>query len=116
MPYQDWIDIVEPTLENKSKLSILEFGLGEGTKYLLEKFKFKSVAIADVLFVPPVVRKTNLVEVAASIPTAAPDATTAKADVEAVVVFVATGIVPVESMATVLKFVGSAVIALKFWV
>ena len=40
MPYQDWIDIVEPTLENKSKLSILEFGLGEGTKYLLEKFKF----------------------------------------------------------------------------
>ena len=55
-------------------------------------------------------------EVAASIPTAAPDPTTTKAEVEATVVFVATGIEPVVSMATVLKFVGNAVIALKFWV
>ena len=40
MPYQDWIDIVETTIEEKNKLSILEFGLGEGTKYLLESFKY----------------------------------------------------------------------------
>lgn len=40
MPYTDWIDAVDPTLKDKSKLSILEFGLGEGTKYLLDNFKF----------------------------------------------------------------------------
>jgi hypothetical protein len=40
MPYQDWIDIVESTIESKDTLAVLEFGLGEGTKYLLEKFKF----------------------------------------------------------------------------
>jgi hypothetical protein len=40
MPYTDWINIVESAIPNKEELSILEFGLGEGTKYLLEKFKY----------------------------------------------------------------------------
>jgi hypothetical protein len=40
MPYTDWIDIVDPTILNKNELSILEFGLGEGTKYLLDNFKY----------------------------------------------------------------------------
>ena len=40
MPYTDWIGIVDPTLQNKDELSILEFGLGEGTRYLLDNFKF----------------------------------------------------------------------------
>ncbi|MBA4303880.1 MAG: hypothetical protein C0424_06615 [Sphingobacteriaceae bacterium] len=61
------------------------------------------------------VRKTNRVEVAASIPIAAPEATTLNELVEAVVVRVATGIVPVDRTATVLKLVGKFVIPLKFW-
>ena len=40
MSYTDWQDIVEPTLKNKNELSILEFGLGDGTKYLLDNFKY----------------------------------------------------------------------------
>jgi hypothetical protein len=40
MPYTDWIGITDPTLQNKSTLSILEFGLGEGTKYLLDNFMY----------------------------------------------------------------------------
>ena len=40
MPYTDWIDIVDSTLKNKNELSIIEFGLGEGTKYLLDNFKY----------------------------------------------------------------------------
>lgn len=40
MSYTDWQDIVEPTIKNKNQLSILEFGLGDGTKYLLDNFKY----------------------------------------------------------------------------
>lgn len=40
MPYTDWTGITETTLVNKKEMSILEFGLGEGTKYLLDNFKF----------------------------------------------------------------------------
>jgi hypothetical protein len=40
MPYTDWTNIVETAIPHKDELSILEFGLGEGTKYLLEKFKY----------------------------------------------------------------------------
>lgn len=39
MAYTDWIDIVETTIPEKDKLSILEFGLGEGTDYLVNNFK-----------------------------------------------------------------------------
>lgn len=40
MAYTDWIELVESTIPNKTKLSVLEFGLGDGTKYLLDNFKF----------------------------------------------------------------------------
>jgi len=40
MPYQDWVEIVDKVVENKKELSILEFGLGDGTEYLLDNFKF----------------------------------------------------------------------------
>ncbi len=40
MSYTDWIGIVESSISNKQNLSILEFGLGEGTKYLLDNFRF----------------------------------------------------------------------------
>jgi hypothetical protein len=39
MPYTDWINLVEKTIPNKKNLNIIEFGLGEGTKYLLDNFK-----------------------------------------------------------------------------
>jgi len=39
MAYTDWIELVDLNIPNKKKLSILEFGLGEGTKYLLDNFK-----------------------------------------------------------------------------
>lgn len=39
MAYTDWTEIVETTILEKSKLSILEFGLGDGTKYLVDNFK-----------------------------------------------------------------------------
>lgn len=39
MPYTDWIPFVEQTIPEKTKLKLFEFGLGEGTKYLLESFK-----------------------------------------------------------------------------
>jgi hypothetical protein len=40
MAYTDWIDIVEKTIQNKDRINFLEFGLGEGTEYLVDKFKF----------------------------------------------------------------------------
>ncbi len=40
MSYTDWIELVESSIPKKNKLSILEFGLGEGTRYLLDNFKF----------------------------------------------------------------------------
>ena len=40
MSYTDWIELVELSIPNKNRLSILEFGLGEGTKYLLDNFEF----------------------------------------------------------------------------
>lgn len=39
MAYTDWTEIVETTVLGKDKLSILEFGLGDGTKYLVDNFK-----------------------------------------------------------------------------
>lgn len=39
MAYTDWTEIVETTILEKDKLSILEFGLGDGTKYLVDNFK-----------------------------------------------------------------------------
>ena len=39
MAYTDWIGLMESTIKNKKELSIIEFGLGDGTKYLLENFK-----------------------------------------------------------------------------
>ena len=36
----DWQGIVEATIPAKKELSILEFGLGDGTEYLLDNFKF----------------------------------------------------------------------------
>jgi len=36
----DWQEIVEATIPAKKELSILEFGLGDGTEYLLDNFKF----------------------------------------------------------------------------
>src|SRR4030067_1769646 len=40
MTYTDWTKLVDSSIHDKNKLSILEFGLGEGTKYLLDEFKF----------------------------------------------------------------------------
>lgn len=40
MPYTDWIDIVEQTIPDKENINFLEFGLGEGTEYLVNNFKF----------------------------------------------------------------------------
>lgn len=39
MAYTDWIDIVDTTILEKNKTSILEFGLGDGTEYLVKNFK-----------------------------------------------------------------------------
>ena len=39
MSYTDWINIMEEYIPNKKELSIIEFGLGDGTEYLLENFK-----------------------------------------------------------------------------
>jgi hypothetical protein len=39
MAYTDWIDIVEDTILEKANLPILEFGLGQGTEYLVNNFK-----------------------------------------------------------------------------
>lgn len=36
----DWQGIVEATIPAKKKLKVLEFGLGDGTEYLLDNFKF----------------------------------------------------------------------------
>ena len=82
--------------------------------FLEVKLRFRSVAMAVVLLVAPVVKKANLVEVATSLPIAAPVPTTLNELVEAVVVFVAIGIDPVDKIATALKFVGKVVIPLKF--
>jgi hypothetical protein len=40
MPYTDWTSIFDTDIPNKKDLSIIEFGLGEGTEYLLKNFKF----------------------------------------------------------------------------
>jgi hypothetical protein len=40
MPYTDWTNIFTTDIPDKQDLSILEFGLGEGTEYLLDNFKF----------------------------------------------------------------------------
>ena len=40
MPYTDWTSIFDSDIPNKKDLSIIEFGLGEGTEYLLDNFKF----------------------------------------------------------------------------
>lgn len=40
MSYTDWIGLTELVIPKKNELSILEFGLGDGTKYLLDNFKF----------------------------------------------------------------------------
>ena len=37
MAYTDWINIMDDFIPNKKELSILEFGLGDGTEYLLKK-------------------------------------------------------------------------------
>jgi hypothetical protein len=39
MPYTDWIELMETAIPNKKELSIIEFGLGEGTEYLIKNFK-----------------------------------------------------------------------------
>lgn len=39
MPYTDWIELMDSSIENKKELSIIEFGLGDGTEYLLKNFK-----------------------------------------------------------------------------
>lgn len=39
MPYTDWIELMETSIPNKKELSIIEFGLGDGTEYLLKNFK-----------------------------------------------------------------------------
>ena len=39
MAYTDWIDAVDVVLIDKSDLTILEFGLGDGTRYLVNTFK-----------------------------------------------------------------------------
>jgi hypothetical protein len=39
MPYTDWIDLMETEIPNKQDLSMIEFGLGDGTEYLLKNFK-----------------------------------------------------------------------------
>ena len=38
MPYTDWTNIFDTDIPNKKELSIIEFGLGEGTEYLLKNF------------------------------------------------------------------------------
>lgn len=39
MPYTDWIGIMDTQIQNKKDLSLIEFGLGGGTEYLLNNFK-----------------------------------------------------------------------------
>jgi hypothetical protein len=39
MAYTDWINIVDTTIDSEKYSSILEFGLGDGTEYLIKKFK-----------------------------------------------------------------------------
>jgi len=40
MAYTDWQNIVEEQISDKRSLNMLEFGLGVGTKYLLDNFNF----------------------------------------------------------------------------
>jgi hypothetical protein len=40
MAYSDWIGAVEATIPNTKRLKMLEFGLGAGTKYLIDNFKY----------------------------------------------------------------------------
>ena len=68
------------------------------------KFRFRSVATAAELSVVPVVRNTSFVDDAASYPTAVLLPTTARV-VVATVVFVAAGIIPVASTATLFQLV-----------
>lgn len=82
----------------------------------LLKFRFKSTAIEVLLSVPPVARKTRLVEDATFCPIAVPVATVAGVAGVATVVLVAAGTVPVADTATVLQLVGQvAFIAVKGW-
>ena len=39
MPYTDWIGLMDKEIPSKKELSIIEFGLGDGTEYLLNNFK-----------------------------------------------------------------------------
>lgn len=40
MPYTDWATIVDTTIVNKKEIKMLEFGLGDGTQYLVDNFEF----------------------------------------------------------------------------
>jgi hypothetical protein len=40
MSYTDWTGAVEATIPERKQLKILEFGLGAGTKYLVDNFKY----------------------------------------------------------------------------
>lgn len=39
MPYTDWIEAMDNFIPDKKNLSLIEFGLGDGTEYLLNNFK-----------------------------------------------------------------------------
>lgn len=39
MPYLDWTGLVTKTIPQSKDLSILEFGLGEGTQFLIQNFR-----------------------------------------------------------------------------
>jgi hypothetical protein len=39
MPYTDWINTMNTHIIDKENLSIIEFGLGQGTEFLLKSFK-----------------------------------------------------------------------------
>jgi len=40
MPVMDWTEHMDRQISNKKEMSILEFGIGDGTEYLLDNFKF----------------------------------------------------------------------------
>ena len=40
MPVMDWTEHMDRQIGNKKEMSILEFGIGDGTEYLLDNFKF----------------------------------------------------------------------------
>lgn len=62
MAYTDWIDIMEEFIPNKKELTLIEFGLGDGTEYLLNNFKkvYSYELMSDSYWYNTIVKKYSI--------------------------------------------------------